>query len=574
MTVTRKKINNLRERQILMAMVVSPSVLEGLGPEINPEYFTNSYSRTVARWCVEYFKKYRTSPGKHIFDLLADDVNSGKLDKTAGELVGKTLNVLRENWLEETDIDPAYMIDQGQAFFNEQRLKLLNQDIEQQLAAGNVAGAVELVKGFQISRAIPNELGRGYTLKELMETTLPDCRYLIPDLLPLGFNPLVARMKFGKTHLCYNMALAVVMGTPFLGRYPVEQGEVLFLDLEQAERQCRTKFKAVLEAQGLGDSWQGWGHRLTIQPRGSWPRMDRGGLEMLEKFAQEHPALSLVVIDTWKLFAPPRRGGDQYNYDLDYLEVGQVKDVAEKYNLCVVPTHHLNKGWKSNESPFDAIWGSTGFAAAADNLYVLTPSPGEADAVLHGVGRYIDGFQIALEKDTDKKAWYYLGDAAAFELTQEQGAIIEAIKDNEAMGPTEIAAVLGKGDAKGVNAIKQILYRMKTQGKVINKGGKYYITNNNDIKNNNITSNPSNLHNPSNSSNPHNLEQKVMGVTSEVMGMVTSNQSLEPAPIVDNVEKVTGVTMVTSNSKPDWYNSATLSAGLEKVHIHSWRTSN
>src|SRR5215470_16031825 len=56
--------------------------------------------------------------------------------------------------------------------------------------------------------------------------------------------------------------------------------------------------------------------RLTLAHE--WPRMDRGGLEKIEQWLQQHSEARLVIIDTWARFKPARvsRAGAD-NYDLD-----------------------------------------------------------------------------------------------------------------------------------------------------------------------------------------------------------------------------------------------------------------
>lgn len=459
------------ERRIVTGMIISDDFLKGIIPIYNPACLTD-IAREVAGWCLGFFDKFgKTPPLRHIKDVFESAKAKGLAEERAA-LIELFLTSISQEHEQQDEFNVPFVLNLAGQYFQRRSLQILRDDLDYHLEGGNSEAALEKIANFKAAAMPQQDLSRGYTLTELLQARFQERKHLAGKLIAQGFNALGARMKFGKTHLCYNLATDVARGTPFLGIYPVEPGCVLYLDFETPENRAQEKFREILEAQGLLGESSKWGDRLTVQPRGSWPRMGRGGVRMLEKFAQEHSDLKLVIIDTWKLFAPPRKGKDQFNYDLDYQDIGPVKTIAEKYGLCILVLMHLNKSWRGCETPFDAFFGSTGFAAAADNLYAMTSTQCEADATLWGVGRYVDGFKIALQKDTQKKSWSYLGDAEQFELTVDQNAIVQALSDAGEMSPREIALAVGKQAAN----VSEMLGRMLKQGRIEKVGyGKYKI---------------------------------------------------------------------------------------------------
>lgn len=451
------------ERDILTGMIVSDKVEKALSPVISPQDFSSPFTQMVCKWCLDHYKEYGQAPGRHIGTIFEEQKRNG-LDPDLANLTESFLAGISHEF-EQTEFNPDFVIVTAKKYLQERSLeKLKNELIDKRPMA------VERHLDRE-ARLVGTILKRGYKAEELLNANIPEPNWLVPGLLAEGFSLMAGRMKFGKTHLLRCLALSVATGRLFMDAYQVGRGDVLFLDLEEPEGQSRKKLNQIMEAQNIAqDELDG---HLTIHPRGSWPMMDKGGLQMLRNFARENPGLRLVIIDTWKLFTPMRKGKDQFNYDLDYSDVNPIKTLAEEFHLSIMATYHLNKGWASYDSPFDAIYGSTGITAAADDLYCLVHASGDADAHLWGTGRNIDNFKLALQKDKLTKNWLCMGDADEHELTELQASIHNVLGSSQTpMGANEIANILDRPR----NNVSMVMYRMFKLGRIKKVAyGKYAI---------------------------------------------------------------------------------------------------
>ena len=87
--------------------------------------------------------------------------------------------------------------------------------------------------------------GNGYvwtmfTAAELMEMVLPPVKWVVPGLLPEGVTLLAGKPKLGKSWLGFGMAVGVASAGVVLGTKRVEQGEALYLALEDKQRRLRS----------------------------------------------------------------------------------------------------------------------------------------------------------------------------------------------------------------------------------------------------------------------------------------------------------------------------------------------
>ena len=81
------------------------------------------------------------------------------------------------------------------------------------------------------------------TASALYAKELTPQQWIVPSILPAGATLFVGRGKDGKSLLAWNLCLAVATGGTALSTYPVEQGDVLYLALEDGERRAQKRLK-------------------------------------------------------------------------------------------------------------------------------------------------------------------------------------------------------------------------------------------------------------------------------------------------------------------------------------------
>lgn len=335
---------------------------------------------------------------------------------------------------------------------------------------------------------------------ELARARFDPVRWAIPGILPSGLTILAGRPKLGKSWLCLGWVLDVASGSPVLRKVEVEQGDALYLALEDNERRMQER-----QAMMLGDHHAP--HDLHIA--NEWPRQNEGGLEAIEEWIASNSKARLVVIDTFKKFRP-KEAKSQRLYDLDYDAVAPVAALAQRCNVAIVVVFHTNK--LDPADPIDLVSGTLGLSGAADGVLVLKRERGQADASLFVTGRDVEEQDLALKWEReDTLGWALLGQADQFRLTRERQQIIDVVKSVPGMKPVEIAAAIGKSAAN----VRQLLFKMTNDGTVRVRDGVYF---------------PSTTDNGDNAANGD-----------------TTNHAMTPGPLVPAItgNAVIGVTAVT-----------------------------
>lgn len=291
----------------------------------------------------------------------------------------------------------------------------------------------------------------------LMQLDFPTPRYAVPELLPEGLSILSGKPKQGKSWLALGIALSVTSGTLALGKIEVEQGEVLYLALEDGQRRIQRRLNDL-----LGDIVP----PPLLHVATKWPPMDDGGLTHLRAWLDVHPSTRLVVIDTFTRFRPEEKRGVGI-YRQDYSAVIPLSDLAHERNISIVIVMHNRK--TESEDPMDLVSGSLGLSGAGDGVLVMKRERGSADAMLHVFDRDQEDKTVALRWNIATGGWLWLGDAEQYRRSQQRNEVLAALHDFGPSTPKELADRMGKNRG----TINRLLWELRQTGAVTNAGGVY-----------------------------------------------------------------------------------------------------
>ena len=301
-----------------------------------------------------------------------------------------------------------------------------------------------------------------FTLQELLARQLPPVQWAIPDILPEGLTLLAGKPKLGKSWLALAMALAVASGGVALGAYPVTQGEVLYLALEDNERRLQSR------AQQLLASMTTVPNSISFELR--WTRLDQGGLTYLEEYLQTHPDVRLVVIDTWARVSPKAQHRQRSQYEDEYAALTPLKFLADTYRVSILAIHHLRK--MRGDDVLDEITGSIGLTGAVDGALILKRERGQHDASLFVTGRDIENEQqLALRFDAQTAMWMQVGNAEEVRRTKERQDILDLLSEQfpEGMTPRQVAEALGKN----YHTTRCLLRKLEVAGEIQHADSRY-----------------------------------------------------------------------------------------------------
>src|SRR5918994_641078 len=112
-----------------------------------------------------------------------------------------------------------------------------------------------------------------HTGNELRHKVFPPVRWAIPEMLAEGVTLFGGREKMGKSWLALGLCIAVATGGCALGNKPVQQGESLYLSLEDNERRLQDRI-IILTDEDTDLS--------RFHYRCKWSRAEDGGVDDLD----------------------------------------------------------------------------------------------------------------------------------------------------------------------------------------------------------------------------------------------------------------------------------------------------
>ena len=297
------------------------------------------------------------------------------------------------------------------------------------------------------------DMGHVFDSNALLQAKLPEPKWAIPGLIPVGFNIFAGKPKQGKSWLIMGVALAVACGGVALGEMNVPQGDCLYLALEDTPHRLQSRIGKMLQGAPAPESLS-----LSL----NWPRMDEGGIELLEAWLKTHPNARLVVIDTWAKVKPMRKRNNSDAYTEDYDATGTLKNLADKYGVACMVVHHMTKA--HYDDPIEAISGSMGFSGAADGLFLLQRERRKDEAVLFAQGRDVIRQEIALNWNPDLAIWSKIGDASQVRLSEERREIIQVLEQSdEPLDSAKVARLLCKKEG----TVRKLLWEMSNAHEIM-----------------------------------------------------------------------------------------------------------
>jgi hypothetical protein len=326
---------------------------------------------------------------------------------------------------------------------------------------GTVEKLNELIKKDSIQQKISNIISAA----DLMAKEFPDQRYAVEGIFSEGVTIVAGKPKLGKSWFGLGTAVAVASGGKVLGSIPVEQGNVLYLALEDGERRLQKRMELMLGNSGVIPA--------DLEFAFAWKPLDTGGIGQLEDWLIAHPKARIIFIDTLKRVRP--KDSSRQVYDSDYDAISPLGDLARKYGVSIVLIHHTRK--LEAEDPMDMISGSFGLTGSADGVLVLTRARMSTQAKLHVIGRDSEDKELILDWNSGTFGWTLSGDAGELAVSKERKDIIEILSFYPTrLTPKEVAKELNRNEA----SVRKMMNRMNNDGQIDNDGlGNYTVINKN-----------------------------------------------------------------------------------------------
>jgi hypothetical protein len=320
-----------------------------------------------------------------------------------------------------------------------------------QSGRSSLATTVDLHERFCSVAANDNSKDDSINAETLLGMDFAPLEYVIPGYVVEGLTVLGGKPKLGKSWWAYDASIAVATGGKAMGSVDCEQGDVLYLALEDNRRRVKDRLLTLCPTRKLLKINL---DRLTV--RTIAPRIDTGLLAELDKWRRGCANPRLIIIDVFLKVRPPRKKGEDA-YAADYDAVTPLQRYASEHRLAIVLVTHTRK--MEAEDPLEAISGTNGVTGAADAVLVLNRD--SKGTTLYGRGRDIEEIETAMRFDGGR--WSVLGDADEVRKSDERRRIVSALKESgDEIGPKAIADLAGM---KAGN-VRALLRKMVASGEI------------------------------------------------------------------------------------------------------------
>ena len=297
---------------------------------------------------------------------------------------------------------------------------------------------------------------------EAME--FPPLKYVVPEVIVEGLTLFAGKPKIGKSWLMLQISNAVATGSSTLGGIQCEQGDVLYCALEDNFRRLQDRMHLL--------KIRSWSKHLQF--RCDLPRLDTGGLEIIQRWITEVERPRLVIIDTFTR-ARAQNSDNDSQYTADYHALAELQSFANANSIAVVVVHHQRK--MEAEDPFDTVSGTLGLTGAADSILILRRDS-TGTVILQARGRDLTEIEKAVMFDKQTCRWKILGEVDDVRKSNERVTIIKAMQEiAKAASPAEIAT---EAQLRTAN-VSKLLRKMARAGQIEQHSyGKYKLPSENE----------------------------------------------------------------------------------------------
>ena len=238
--------------------------------------------------------------------------------------------------------------------------------------------------------------------EEIYDTIYHKRDPIVEGLIDYGTIILGGASKVGKSFLSLQLAYCVSQGLPFLG-FKTNQTGVIYFALEDVERRIQQRMQKMFGLEPASN--------LYFATEAGY--VGGGGFEeQLNTVLHEHPDVGLVIVDVMQKIRNPL---EQSSYGTDYLFITAVKELADKYGICLILVHHTRK--TTDSDIFKMLSGSMGITAAVDGSMVLYKKERKSgEATLAVVGRDIRDRELNLVRDWKSPKWELVSEEDIIDL--------------------------------------------------------------------------------------------------------------------------------------------------------------
>ena len=208
------------ERRIIAGLIVSVDYLRSVAPLWTDELVESPEMRRIARWCLDFYARYRRAPDRDIEAIYFDALRDEAIPKAEAELIEGIFTAVSDDYGRGEQFNAAYLFDQTVRFFRDRDVAEHNERVAMLRETGQLEEAEALAAAFRprswlTSRGLDLGTEPGYERLRAVfdQISEPILSYpgalgemLNSHLIRDGFVAFLAPEKRGKTWLLIDLA--------------------------------------------------------------------------------------------------------------------------------------------------------------------------------------------------------------------------------------------------------------------------------------------------------------------------------------------------------------------------------
>ena len=242
----------------------------------------------------------------------------------------------------------------------------------QKLVATDI-GCSSWLEWIDYIEGVDDNLPQLVTLKDQLSEPPKLSPELIGGVLREGCKMIITgESKAGKTCLSQNLAVCIAEGREWLGKFPCEQGKVLYINLEVEAASLSLRFRSIYFAMGIKPTNKGAENIVQWNLRGYAAPMDKLAPKIIRRCRNTGPYKAIILDPLYKV-----QQGDENSAEAIIRFTNALDNIAHETGAAVIYDHHHPKGAIGDRKAIDRGAGSGVFSRDADaicDLSFLSPS--------------------------------------------------------------------------------------------------------------------------------------------------------------------------------------------------------
>jgi hypothetical protein len=458
------------EREIVTGLITNDEYIKSIARIFNNECLESDTAKTLAKWCLDYFKKYGRAPKKDIQGIYDEKVR-GDLDQAHAEWIESILQSLSGEYDQRgEEINVDYLLERTVKHFQDCQAKAYAWKIQEAVDKDDMDEFYNIHSTFKpidLSDLFEEESLNAW---DLYNKEIKEMDWLIRDLIPKGLTIMGGKSKAGKSYFVLNLAMMLAQGKKMFGEddktgFRGQRGPVLYLAVEDPERRFINRMKAI-DPEPKPELLE-----KNLSPKFKWDKLSRSGLPAIEEWLKKRKNPKLVIIDVLARVWDKKSGtGGGGLYAEEYGIYAPLADLAHSYDTSIIVITHTIKG--KAQDAFDEILGGSGTQGPADNLIVLSREGGNQRRFSIR-GKDIGEEHYLFNTENEGAKWIYQGEVGEVQKTFERQAIYDLLESSGPMARNEIVTAAKDGEIPvSVNSVPVLLRKMVFD-KVLEQSKKY-----------------------------------------------------------------------------------------------------